>query len=343
MKLFFKIFLLLILIATTSCLDEEAVSTINFTLEDTAKLVKYVESQGDFPNSLEAPALILASELYSDINNYWIIDIRIANKFSQGHIVSAINVRPVDLKLVVDSLNLILPLRRIVIVSENGQSSAYFTCILRIAGYENIFSLNYGMTSWNILFSSEWLQALGIDERIKAFNNVNYPIHELCSLPKNIFPYGLNTIEEKINFRIDKILEDGFNEGIAYISYMELSTLKNNYIICYGKERLYYAPKLGSLAELGHPINTVLYNLYFFKSTRFLQSLPNSNGILIYSGNGQLSACMVAYLRFLGYDAKTLLFGANQLFYPRMQEDPDLLEDLFSPDDIMNYPYVTGN
>jgi hypothetical protein len=74
-----------------------------------------------------------------------------------------------------------------------------------------------------------------------------------------------------------------------------------------------------------------------------LQTLPNDRPILIYSGDGQLSACMTAYLTVLGYDAKTLLFGANQLFYFRLSTDPNLTQYAFSNADIMNYPYLTGN
>jgi hypothetical protein len=52
---------------------------------------------------------------------------------------------------------------------------------------------------------------------------------------------------------------------------------------------------------------------------------------------------MAAYLRVIGYKAKTLMFGANQLFYPRLRLDPQLIEDAFLVENIMNYPYVTGN
>ena len=65
--------------------------------------------------------------------------------------------------------------------------------------------------------------------------------------------------------------------------------------------------------------------------------------ILIYSGDGQSSACMAAYLTVLGYDVKTLLYGGNQLFYSRMRLDPLLQDEAFKSEEIMNYPYVVGN
>jgi rhodanese-related sulfurtransferase len=345
MKKHYKIILLLIFLTLTSCLNEEENSLINFELEDSAKLVQHVESIGDFPNSTSAPALVLASDLYLNINDYWIVDIRDSEEFAQGHLESALNVVHSELKRVVDSLNLLIPFKRIVIVSKNGQSSSYFTCILRIAGYTNVYSLNYGMASWNIVFSDEWLQALGTSGNIFSYNNDNYPKNDLHSLPKINFPSGLNTLKDKINYRLEKILEDGFKEDNVFVRSLETENQGTYYLICYGKGRLYFAPMFVQLGTLGHPPNTVWYSsnpLFEFRSTRDLQTLPNNTEILIYSGDGQLSACMVAYLRFLGYDAKTLLFGANQLFYPRMQDDPELFEELFSSDDIMYYPYVTG-
>ena len=62
----------------------------------------------------------------------------------------------------------------------------------------------------------------------------------------------------------------------------------------------------------------------------------------MYDYSGQLSACMTAYLRVLGYDVKILLYGANQLFYSRLISDPELLGYAFTTDKIQNYPYVTG-
>jgi len=96
----------------------------------------------------------------------------------------------------------------------------------------------------------------------------------------------------------------------------------------------------------GHPENTVWFKdatLYEFRSVYSLQTLPNDQPILIYSGDGQLSSCMAAYLTLLGYNVKTLLFGANQLLYYRLAATPELTEYVFSAQDIMNYPYVTGN
>ena len=217
MKKLYKIIILTVSLILTSCLNEEDIPTINFVLEDSAKLVKYVESIGDFPNSALAPGLNLSSEVFSNLNNFWIIDIRPNDVFRQGHIESAISSTPDQLLHNVDSLNLISPTRRIIIVSQNGQSSTYYTCMLRIAGFGNVFSLKYGMASWNNDFASEWLQALGTDGSITAYNNEDFPKNEFAILPKINFPPELKIFEEKINFRINNILTAGFYEGETFV------------------------------------------------------------------------------------------------------------------------------
>jgi hypothetical protein len=63
---------------------------------------------------------------------------------------------------------------------------------------------------------------------------------------------------------------------------------------------------------------------------------------MLYDYDGQLGACMTAYLRVLGYDVKFLLFGANQLFYSRMITDVELMDFAFTSQGINNFPFVTG-
>ncbi len=45
-----------------------------------------------------------------------------------------------------------------------------------------------------------------------------------------------------------------------------------------------------------------------------LKTLPTDKTIVVYCYTGQTSANMAAYLQVLGYDAKSLLFGASGMF-----------------------------
>ncbi len=49
-----------------------------------------------------------------------------------------------------------------------------------------------------------------------------------------------------------------------------------------------------------------------------LKSLPTDKPIVVYCYTGQTSAYVAAYLRLLGYDARSLMFGANSMMYDIM-------------------------
>jgi rhodanese-related sulfurtransferase len=95
-----------------------------------------------------------------------------------------------------------------------------------------------------------------------------------------------------------------------------------------------------------HPLNVVFYKVppdpSDFRSTSYLQTLPINKPIAIYSGTGQESAFYTAYLRLLGYDVKSILFGANNLLYEMLFRSPEIRIFAFTSSSIMNYPYVTG-
>ncbi|HEX7357332.1 MAG TPA: rhodanese-like domain-containing protein [Ignavibacteriaceae bacterium] len=343
MKQIIKIFLFIILITLNGCIKDENSPVINYELDKTAKILHYFESQGDFANSELAPGLISAIQLFNYQSEYIILDIRSANEFINGHIQNSINI-PIDkLYETVDSLYSINRSKKIVIVSKNGQSSAYFVCLFRLAGFENTFSLKYGMAYWNINFAEDWLQYLKDEEDINNTNQ-NYPMLPLSPLPQINFPSSLQTDKELAVFRIKQIIKQGFISGVNYENQYDFLLNPNYLKICYGQERLYIMPPLQE--GRGHAVGTIWYRdipTFDFRSIKNLQTLPADSKIIIYSADGHLSACMAAYLTVLGYNVKTLLFGANQLFYTRMRSDPQLSEDTFKPEVINNYPYVTGN
>ncbi len=158
-KLIFGIIFFLI-----SCIEDNITPPLTGDLNPVAEMLVYFESNGDFPNSNLAPALIEAEEVYANLNTFLIIDIRSNADFSSGHIENAVNIQIDSLFYFVETkFNSGYP--KIVLISNNGQSSAYFTCLLRLAGFDNIYTMNFGMASWNEVFAVEWLSELGDYQR----------------------------------------------------------------------------------------------------------------------------------------------------------------------------------
>ncbi len=337
-KLLLYILFVFSVVLLNSCVEDNVTPPFTGELNPAAEMLVYFESQGDFVNSNSAPALIDAQEVNSNLSGYLIIDLRSNSDFQNGHIQGAVNIPSDSLYNFLKSIDAV-SYPKIILVSKNGQSSAYFTCLLRLAGYNNVYSMKYGMASWNQFFAGEWLGALSDALNIESYTNDDFPRNDLTDLPQVAFENSGASLPERINSRIKKIMNEGF-----YFSN-NLPSENDNYIVCYGKMRLYYARKFIVLEGRGHPPGAILYMDspdFELRSGKYLQSLPTDKPIYIYDYDGQQSACMTAYLRVLGYEATSLLFGANQLFYSRMIDEPDLQEYAFSSLMINNFPYVSG-
>jgi rhodanese-related sulfurtransferase len=344
-----KLYSLKIVIATivvilfNNCLEDNISPPLNGDLNPTAELLMYLEAQGDFPNSNAAPALVDAKEVHSNSSNYLIADVRDFDDYSSGHIEGAVYVQNDTIYNYIKNLNTNL-YTKIILVSTNGHRSAYYVCLLRLAGYSNIYSMNFGMAAWNMIFADEWLNSLKDDEARILFNNDYYPKRDLTSLPEIVFENPDAPIRERAEKRIESFIQTGFNRVKQYREGFIL--FGNDILVCYGKSRLYNSPNSAAVDPgRGHAAETIHYaDLPFFelRTVQYLQTLPTDRKILIYGYNGQLSACIVAYLRVLGYDAISLEFGANQIFYNRMVNDVELTEFAFTTFLINDFPYVTG-
>jgi rhodanese-related sulfurtransferase len=339
-KLISKIFKLSTIVSIVfmlnSCIDDNISPPLTGELNSTAELLVYFETLGDFANSEFAPALIDAEEVNANLNNYLIIDVRENIDFISGHIEGALNVASDSLYRFMESINT-QNYQKIVLVSKNGHASAYYTCLLRLSGINNVYTLNFGMASWHVDFSDEWFNAL---EDLDDFTDEQFPKNDFSNLPMLNFSNPSASIEERARERILLLLDTGFKNTEVYRGSFIL--FGNDLLVCYGTTLLYNSKLLG----IGHKVGTIHYMsspLYDLRSVNYLQTLPTDKTILIYSFNGQLSACITAYLRTLGYDAITLQFGANQIFYNRMFVHPELAAYAFDYSDIKNFSYVVGN
>jgi rhodanese-related sulfurtransferase len=69
-----------------------------------------------------------------------------------------------------------------------------------------------------------------------------------------------------------------------------------------------------------------------------LKTLPTDKPVVVYCYTGQTSAFMAAYLRLLGYDAKSLKFGTNGMIYDKMIDHGEMT--VWNDEQIMGYDYV---
>ncbi len=357
----------LLVIFVSGCMKDSNSSLVpEFT--SSAELLAYVELNRNIMNLNEYSPVIDVDDVYGNLNNYLIIDIREKSLFVTGHIEGAKNILPKDLLTYLKNTDL-TSYQKILIVGVTGQDGAYVTCLLRLVGYENVYYLNYGMGYWNKAFSEPWISGKGYYSN-RYFNPFNYSRNSYSKLPEISYP-NVNTFEAKLEARVKLCLEKGY-DGIktnmkdTYTNYFNYSSYSFSgcYVICYGPEFLYAGP-YGYSSYLGHPASSVKYDpLTDLKSTSYLQTLPSDIPIIIYSLNGQQGAYLAAYLIFLGYDARNIDFGGWALwgksyFYtsrmPGIKAPVDYLTTEFTPygywpvakqgielNLVRDYPFVTG-
>ncbi len=363
MKNKFIFFLLIIILSSAlflqSCLkDDISPSAANINLAGNALLLNFLETNGNYINSEEMPSIIGVNDVYINIQSYLIIDVRSKTDYSSGHISGAINVSNDSLIEFINSKPNIQKYPKVIIVSRDGQASAYYTCLLRIYGLNNVFSLNFGMALWNRAFSDSWIEnAKDHEIQYHLDGSRLAPGSSNMKLPDILFNQ-VNDKENSIKNLIASLIKEGFNEQ-AYVTLsppdtvgLGERTLKFNfsgqdisdfYIMCFGSVRL-YNPLLMFPLPSGHLPAAVFYFGRDLQSSTYLQSLPPDKKIVVYSVSGQESAFVTAYLRLLRYDAKSLLYGANTYTYSRLIYDIDFFNPyVFLPDNIRDLPYVSGS
>lgn len=308
-------------------------------IDESKVLVEYLESANsplmkDFVNT-DMPTIIAASEVktLNTTNQVYIIDIRAAADFAAGHIANAHNVAVADVLTHIKTVNL-TAYTKVAIVCYTGQTAGYVASLIRLMGYDKAYSMKWGMCAWNTTFAGKWNTAI-------ASGNTYASQFVIDSTAKNAISHqlpglitGKTTGQEILEARVSALLAEGFTP--ASVSGATLfGSLSTYYIVNYWPLSQYIDPALGHI-----PGATQYTPKSAIKLSTFLTSLPTDKTVAVYCYTGQTSAFLTAYLRLLGYDAKSVLYGTNGMIYDRMVAKTGM--SVFNSAQIMGYDYVTG-
>ena len=182
-------------------------------IRESEVLVKYLESTDsplgkDFINT-DMPTIISATEVNSLnlTHQVYIIDIRPAADFAEGHIPNAVNVNFPDILDHIRAVDL-TNYTKVAIVCHTGQTAGYAACLLRLLGYNKVYSMKWGMCSWNQEFSDKWNKALS-NMYITQFTNVATEKGPVNTLP--VLSTGKKTGREILEARVNTLLSEGFD------------------------------------------------------------------------------------------------------------------------------------
>jgi rhodanese-related sulfurtransferase len=299
--------------------------------DETAMLLKDLKENGDYVNSKLFPSLIKASIVNESVGkNILIVDLRTSKQFSEGHIKTAVNKKFEDLPAYFESGIKPFEYDKIILVSDDGQVSSYATCLLRLMGYGNVFSMRWGMSAWNTKFAQEgWLKGVSGKYETNLENTVN---ERPAALTMPDLATGLKAGAEIGTARFHKLFAEGAS-GILITADEVFSDPKKYYIINLDRKDKY---------EDGHIPGSVRYKPEgTLGYTEEMASIPTDKPVVVYCGTGHNSGFATAYLRLFGYDARTLKYGNNGFMHDKMIKQRTLLSWLpFTSEDVNNFEVV---
>ncbi|MEZ5196563.1 MAG: rhodanese-like domain-containing protein [Bacteroidales bacterium] len=313
-----------------ACSDDDDETPAPTPVNESQVLASYLESTsspyGKYYVNTDMPSIIKAEAVHNDIvagTAMTMIDIRSDVDFANGHIDGAVNVAAGAVLDYIETEGLAMD-AKIIVICYTGQTAGWVTSILRLNGYTNAFDMKWGMSSWHSDFAAKWSTNVS-NMYSTQFEGDAVAKGAVGSMPT--LSTGKTTGQEIFSARVTDILTEGF--GAAKISSAEVfANTGNYYIVNYWAESDY--------TLYGHIPGAMQYTPKMsISTTADLKTLPTDKTIVVYCWTGQTSAFLTTYLRLLGYDAKSLLFGANGMIYDELDASHQ-----WSDVEVMDYDYV---
>ncbi len=301
-------------------------STVNNVNESDA-LINFLEQSGNIINAKRVPTLISAENVKSNLKKYFIIDIRRHEDYVAGHINGAVNVKVSDLISFMKNDVAAEVYDKVVLVCYSGHKASFATMTLQLLGYKNVYSMKWGMSSWDKnTASKKWLKAIS-DKYSSQLEKTNTPKAAKTKLPEvktgknigyDILEARATAILNKLDFKvsIDKVMENP----------------SDYYIINYWPEYNYQKGHLPGAIQYS-PKESLIKN-------KDLLTLPTDKKIAVYCYTGQNASFTVAYLQILGYDAYTIPYGTNSFMHSKLTSLK--IGHAFNSSQIKNYLLVEG-
>ena len=290
-------------------------------------LNKYLEANSNYILK-DAFPIINADEVKKNLNNpkYHVIDIRSESWFEYGHIKGAVNLEAENLLDYFEGKINPHDFEKIILVCYSGQSASYFSGLLRIAGYDNVYSMNWGMSSWREDFAENaWLKNISnsYDSKIST---AEYAKPEAGNHPN--LNTGKTEAQDILKARLTELFKLPYKDYI--IKPEEVFENSNDYFIVNFTKKENF--------DSGHIAGAIDYIPgSSLSSTLDLYTLPIDKKIVVYDETGLKTAYVVAYLNVLGYNVGNLAYGANGFMNDKLKRQN---MEAFTKKEINMYPVI---
>jgi rhodanese-related sulfurtransferase len=335
--LFFKghifVFGMMLLLLVASCNSNQQTQTDENigSVENTLLLLGYFEQNGQYINSNEIPSIVDASIVYAlQSENILIIDLRPEDYFREGHIAHAVNLRPAE---VLDYfINRIDPasFEKIFFTCNNGNASGHAAAVMRLLGYENVFAMRFGMSGWDQKIADKYWMA-----NISSHLEGKMDFETFDKNPAGDYPAIVANATSARAILLERAAEAlNLNVSDYTLSLPDFEKSPDAYYtICYWP--------LDKYTNNGHLPGAVQYDpKKSLSRDTHLNTLPLDKPIVVYCYSGQHSGFVAAYLQMLGYDAKSLAYGANGFIHETMARTEALPTRTFTAKLVQGYPVV---
>ncbi len=272
----------------------------------------------------QTPGSISAANLFNNLDWYTVIDFRTENAYLAGHIPGAYHS---TLATLIDDLSHGIPSDKpYLLAGYTGQVANQAKIAMELLGYNEVSCLLFGMSAWNA--SLDYWSPHCADNLVNPETenqNDQLTVHD--------YPDLQGDPETIVEVRVAEMLAAGFKG----LSYEQIAQHPDDYfVINYFGEADYLGQ--GSSGAPGHIPGAFQYTPYASLGLgQMLNNIPTNQPVVVYGWTGQHSTQVVAYLNMLGYDAYSLKFGANSLFYS------DLMAHRWSPGAMNDFPLEQGS
>ena len=287
-----------------SCKDDDPVASN----ENYADLTEYLVA-----SDLDLPAVLVGwivgpptavDDVTTFLEDYYVMDIRAAEDFNKGHIAGAVNSTLGTVVADASASN-----KTILVVCYTGQSASHAAVALRLSGYRTAKVLKWGMSGWRADLAGSWLANSGDNGNI-GVGHTNWvatstATPETYNAPE--WTTSATTPAEMLTERVTLMTTEGF-KGVPSLDV--ITTPADFYINNYWAET--------DVDHYGH-INSAYRILPLSITNDEFKYYDPSKTVVTYCWTGQTSSMVTAYLTVLGYDAKSLKFGANSMIYSALE------------------------
>lgn len=299
-KLLYVLLAAMLMVAFTGCKED----TVEPQQDELNLLTQYLKTNNLDLSTLTGSFVTSASKInvntvdYS-VPDYYVMDLRSAGDFANGHIKNAVNV---PIANVLDEAKK-AGSKPILVVCYTGQTAARAVAGLQLMGY-NAKILKWGMAGWHDAFAAKW------SGKVTDVTSPNWVVGEPSPAAQNFALPVLNTGETDPA----KILEARVKIMLLNTAWMvqrdEVLANPGNYFV------VNFWPQV-SWDAFGHikNANRIMENLNIAN----LKNLDASKPCLVYCYTGQTSGVVTGWLEVLGYNAKSLGFGANGISWSQLK------------------------